>query len=116
MMADHNIGSLMVVDGDEVIGIVTERDCLQKIAESPDTFGSLEVSLITSRDIVFAELTDDLAYIMDAMIHKNCRHVPIMADGKLAGIISVRDVVREQLRETRSELKFLREYMSGPGA
>ena len=55
MMSDHNIGALMVLDGDAIVGIVTERDCLHAVAKDPGDFGSRPVGDITSRDIVIAE-------------------------------------------------------------
>ncbi len=112
-MVDRNIGSLMVVDaGGDIVGIVTERDCLREVAGNP-AFRAQSVETITTRDIAIAELDDDLAHVMDTMVAKQCRHVPILDGGSLVGMISIRDVVGERLRETRTELKFLRDYISG---
>ncbi len=116
MMADNDIGSLMVTDGDDIVGIVSERDCLRQLARSPETVNDHPVLAITSRDIVVACDDDNLAYVMEAMVKKGCRHVPVIHDGELAGMISIRDVVRAQLDETHQELKFLREYIQGGGA
>ena len=112
-MAAANIGSLMVVDDTgTIMGIVTERDCLREAACNPD-FGDRPVAQITTQDIAIAEPDDDLGQVMDTMIAKHCRHVPVIEDGNLAGIISIRDVISERLRETRTELKFMREYITG---
>ena len=112
-MVASNIGSLMVVDdAGTIMGIVTERDCLREAAGNP-AFGAEPVGRITTRDIAIAEPDDDLGHVMDTMIAKRCRHVPVIEDGNLAGIISIRDVIGERLRETRTELKFLREYITG---
>jgi CBS domain-containing protein len=113
-MASHNIGSLMVIDeSDEIVGIVSERDCLRVVATGADC-REKPVSDIATRDIAIAELDDDLSQVLDTMEAKRCRHVPIVEDGELVGMISVRDVISARLRETRSELKFLREYITGP--
>ena len=112
-MVEFNIGSLMVVeDTGTILGIVTERDCLREAAHNP-AFGDQPVGKITTSEIAIAEPDDDLGHVMDTMIAKHCRHVPVVEDGKLAGIISIRDVIGERLRETRTELKFLREYITG---
>lgn len=113
-MADANIGSLMVVDdADAIVGIVTERDCLREAACNP-AFGDRPVGEISTPDVAIAEPDDDLRHVIDTMITRQCRHVPVIEDGRLAGILSVRDVIKERLRETRSELKLLREYIHGP--
>lgn len=113
-MAGANIGSLMVVDQDEaIVGIVTERDCLREAAENP-AFADRPVGEISTPDIAIAEPGDDLAHVIDTMITRQCRHVPVIEDGRLAGMLSVRDVIKARLRETRTELKYLREYIQGP--
>ena len=113
-MAEANIGSLMVIDdAEKIVGIVTERDCLREAARN-DAFGARPVNEIATTDIAIAEPGDDVAHVIDTMITRRCRHVPVIEDGRLAGMLSVRDVIRERLRETRTELKFLREYIHGP--
>ncbi len=117
IMSEHKIGSLMVVQPDgEIYGIITERDCLHVVAEHPDKLKTMTVSEIASTDLVVAELHDDLRYVMNVMREKNCRHVPIVDSGKLKGMISIRDVALGRLDEARTELKFLRSYINGPGA
>lgn len=112
-MVSHNIGSLMVVGASaDVIGIVTERDCLREVAAQAGLKGHA-VETITTRDIAIAELDDDLGHVMDTMLEKQCRHVPVFDDGQVVGMISIRDVIAERLRESRTELKFLRDYISG---
>ena len=112
-MVGHNIGSLMVVDATgSVVGIVTERDCLREVAAQAGLKGHA-VESITTRDIAIAELDDDLGQVMDTMLEKQCRHVPVIDGGELVGMISIRDVIGERLRESRTELKFLRDYISG---
>ncbi len=114
IMTERDIGSLMVVESSgAIVGIVTERDCLRSVAKGPE-YREMPVEQITTRDIAIAEMEDDLRYVIDTMIARRCRHVPILEDGKLAGMISVRDVLNGRLSETRTELKSLREYIQGP--
>lgn len=112
-MAKRDIGSLMVIDkSDEILGIVTERDCLREVAKGTDC-RKVQVSEITTREIAIAEPDDDLSHVLDTMAAKRCRHVPVIEAGKLSGMISVRDAINARLRETRGELKMMREYISG---
>lgn len=111
-MSAHNIGSLMVVSVDsEIIGIVTERDCVRAIAGNPGSLESGTVGSITTKEIVVASPDDDISYILGVMQRVDCRHVPVLDGGVLAGMISVRDVIRSQLDETTSDLKFLKDYI-----
>jgi CBS domain-containing protein len=113
-MAVHDIGSLLVIDaGGEIQGIVTERDCLRAVAKGPE-YRKQTVESITTTEIAIAEIEDDLRHVVNTMAAKKCRHVPVVEDGKLAGMISVRDVINSRLNETRTELKFLRTYIQGP--
>ncbi len=117
IMSEYGIGSLMVVEADgEILGIVTERDCLHAVARDPEAIKTTEVHEIASKDLVVAEPEDDLRYVMNVMRKKNCRHVPVLENGELFGMISIRDVALGRLDEARTELKFLRSYINGPGA
>ncbi len=117
IMSEHKIGSLMVVSNKgEIFGIVTERDCLHAVADAPNSIKTTQVHEIASTDLVVAEPKDDLRYVLNVMRKKNCRHVPVVEDGKLCGMISIRDVALGRLDEARTELKFLRSYINGPGA
>ena len=113
-MASRDIGSLMVVDeSDKILGIVSERDCLREVAKGA-AYRETSVAEITTQEIAVAEPDDDLRSVLDTMATRRCRHVPVIDGGELAGMISVRDVINARLTETRSELKFLREYIGGP--
>ncbi|MFT7617083.1 MAG: CBS domain-containing protein [Planctomycetota bacterium] len=117
IMSKHRIGSLMVVSPDgEIHGIVTERDCLHAVADDQINLKTEHILSIASTDLAVAELDDDLRYVLNVMREKNCRHVPVIEDGKLYGMISIRDVALGRLDEARTELKFLRNYINGPGA
>ncbi|MCA9321530.1 MAG: CBS domain-containing protein [Planctomycetes bacterium] len=114
LMSQHKIGAVMVTEGDRVLGIVTERDCLHATAADERGFASRRARELMTTDIVYAEPTDDLAYVIDAMSRHRCRHLPVLEGGRLAGMISMRDAIRELLQETATELKFLRAYLEGP--
>ncbi len=121
---EHGIGSLIVTrEGGEIAGIITERDILRECgercvrlkeppAQEETTCASL-VRDVMSKDVVIGVPDDDLDYVMGIMTKNRIRHLPILDDGKLAGIISIGDVVNAHLKETEFENRMLKDYMYG---
>lgn len=120
----HRIGALVVTGGDdEVVGIITERDILMvcgnrcaHLSEPPGETGTDCLSLVKdamTRDVVIGVPSDDLNYAMGVMTKNRIRHLPIMEDGKLAGIISIGDLVNAHFEEKVLENRTLREYIHG---
>ncbi len=115
MTASH-IGALMVIDeGGQVVGIISERDCMKAAAENPKTLVDRKVADVMTRDLVVADPSEDLTRVARLMRDRHCRHIPIIAEGRLCGILSMRDVMRERFKETRDELEHLRNYIGGQG-
>lgn len=118
----HRIGALVVKgDDDEIVGIITERDILNVCGghcgnlENPpgkDARCPLVQDAMT-RDVVIGVPSDDLNYAMGIMVKNHIRHLPIMENGKLAGIISIGDLVNAHIEERVIENRLLREYIHG---
>jgi CBS domain-containing protein len=122
---EHGIGSLIVTGkGEEIVGIITERDVLRvcgnlcaRLDEPPareDTTCQSLVQDAMTKDLVIGVPDDDLAYVMGIMTKNRIRHLPILDDGGLVGIISIGDVVNAHLKETEFENRTLRDYIQGP--
>jgi CBS domain-containing protein len=122
----HRIGALVVTgEDDDVVGIITERDILMvcgnrcaHLSEPPGKTGADCLSLVKdamTRDLVIGVPSDDLNYAMGIMTKNRIRHLPIMEDGKLAGIISIGDLVNAHFEEKVLENRTLREYIHGSG-
>lgn len=109
----HNIGSLVVVEGDEIRGILTERDTLRLGAEDPASLGSTRVESAMTRDLVIGVAEDDLHYAMNVMTENRIRHLPIVAAGRLEGIVSIGDLVNACRTEAEVENRYLRDYIQG---
>lgn len=112
-LVEHGIGSLLVVDDGELVGIITERDVLVCCADDPPTMARTRVAEVMSRDLVVASPVDDVEEVMATMTRNRIRHLPIVSEGNLEGIVSIGDVVESQLHEFRNENKHLRRYISG---
>ena len=113
-LVEHNIGSLVVVEGERPVGILTERDILRCCADDIAKAASTLVSDVMTQDLIIGEAEDTIDYVMGIMTRNRIRHLPIMGAGRMMlGMVSIGDVVESQLRETRYENRHLREYISG---
>lgn len=113
VLVDRNIGSLVVVEGRRPVGILTERDVLRLTALAPEDMGTLAVADAMTRDMVTAAPGDGLRTMMDVMTEKRIRHLPVVDDGELAGIISIGDLVNACRLSVEAENSHLREYIQG---
>ncbi len=121
ILNEHRIGALVVTDENgSVQGIVSERDLLRTAAETWDDGGQRAERLrdrpvvgIMTQAVICAVPDDDLDYAMGIMTQNRIRHLPIVEDGKLVGIISIGDVVRTCLSQAAYENRMLKDYVQG---
>lgn len=113
VLSEHRIGALVVTRDDQIVGVVSERDILNLMADNPDALRDTTVSDLMTRDVIVGVPTDDLDYVMSIMTNNKVRHLPIVDDGKLAGIVSIGDVVNEVRRSVETENRHLKDYIQG---
>jgi CBS domain-containing protein len=124
LLNQHGIGALVVTGaGGDIEGILTERDILRLCGEfrlflagSPGSDSETVppfVRDVMTRDVVVGVPEDRVDYVMNVMTAKRIRHLPIVQDGKLAGMISIGDVVNAQVVEAEFEARMLRDYVQG---
>ena len=107
LLAEHNVGALVVSDdGEQVAGIVSERDVVRRLHADEAVLDS-PVSQIMTAEVRTCTAEDRLTDLMQTMTEHRIRHVPVVADGKLTGIISIGDVVKSRI----SELEFERDQL-----
>ena len=111
VLVDHNIGGVVVVDGKEVIGILTERDILRLVANKTDELQTLEVGQVMTRDVIRVAPDDDLADVVEVMTKNRIRHLPVIENGRVAGIVTIGDVVNAFRRIAEDENAHLRQYI-----
>lgn len=112
-LTEHRIGALVVTEDGEIQGVISERDVMNLIASRPDALADTTVSEIMTTDVIVAVPTDDLDYVMNIMTNNRIRHLPIVEDGELAGIVSIGDVVNEVRRSVETENRHLKDYIQG---
>ena len=111
LLAENNVGALVVsTDGSSVEGIVSERDVVRRLHENPDVL-SAEVSTIMTASVHTADPDSDLDDMMGTMTERRIRHVPVVADGALVGIVSIGDVVKHKISALQFERDQLDSYV-----
>ena len=112
-LAERNIGAIVITDGDRhVAGIVSERDVVRAIARHGSSVLDQPVSDIMTRAVVGCDASESTHDLMAKMTSGRFRHLPVLKDGRLDGIISIGDVVAARIAEVQREADALREYIS----
>jgi len=113
VLVEHDIGALVVEDGGEIRGIFTERDILRLAAGDLGDLQETPVGDVMETDLVVGVADDALDYVMEIMTRNRIRHLPIVEEGELAGIVSIGDVVNAMRKEIEAENRYLRDYIAG---
>lgn len=112
ILADRKIGALVVTGaGDRITGIISERDIVRALAQHGGGALQLPLSEVMTRKVVTCSPTDSVAVLMERMTAGKFRHLPVLDDGQLVGIISIGDVVKYRLTELEFEHGALRDYI-----
>lgn len=113
ILVEHDIGSVVVTEGGDVVGILTERDVLRLGARDPAALASTRVGEAMTEDLVVGTPGDDIGYCMEIMTRNRVRHLPVMEGGELRGIVSIGDVVNASRRDKEAENRYLKDYIRG---
>jgi len=112
-MVEANVGSLLVTKSGEVTGIVTERDYLRRVVVEGRTDRETPVREIMSSPLIVVTPQTSVDECMALMTNRRIRHLPVVDAGKVAGIVSIGDVVKFQSRQQSFEIQFLHDYIAG---
>jgi CBS domain-containing protein len=112
-LVEHNCGSLVVCEGANMVGIITERDILRACAARRAPLEKLTVGDHMTPEPITAEFTDEVSRVMGLMTKHRIRHMPIVEDGRLAGIVSIGDLVKAQHDQLTVENHYLKTYIQG---
>jgi CBS domain-containing protein len=111
-LAEHEIGALVVLDGDRVAGIVSERDVVRRLAHQPGIEG-LQVGEVMTSPALTCEPSVTVDELMATMTEQRIRHLPVVDEGRLVGIVSIGDVVKWRIDELRTQTAQLEDYVRG---
>jgi len=113
LMADRGVGSLLVMDGDELKGIVTERDYARKAIIKGRSSESIQVREIMTKDLVTTTSAQTVNECMTIMSERRIRHLPVMSGREVVGMISIGDLVKAIISDQQEEIEQLEHYISG---
>ena len=111
-MARHNIGALVAVDDEgRPVGIISERDIVRALVGAEDVL-TKTVDQVMTKTVISALPQDDIQSVMQTMTDKRFRHLPVVEEGQLSGIVSIGDVIKALLAEYRGEIDTLQTQIS----
>ena len=113
VMADHDIGAVLVVEGDELLGILSERDYARKVALLGRASRDSPVRLIMTANVVCVVPTRTIEECMGLMTERRCRHLPVVENGRVIGLVSIGDLVKAMIDEKEFTINQLKNYIAG---
>jgi CBS domain-containing protein len=113
LLADKRIGALLVMDGTEIAGVVSERDIVRRIASEMTCELEQPVSEVMTYDVVTIGLGDDIEDCMSIMTEEHIRHLPVVEEGRLVGLVSIGDVVKAMITSREFTIEQLQKFIDG---
>ena len=110
-LVDRRCGALVVTERGQMIGIITERDILRACAEVHRPLAETPLSSAMKRNLVTATLTDDVANLLGVMTERRIRHLPVVDQDELVGIVSIGDLVKANQADLQTENQMLKDYI-----
>ena len=112
-IVEANVGSILVTENDKVVGIMSERDYLRKVAIKGRTSYDTTVGEIMSTPLIYVTPETTIEESMAIMTDRRIRHLPVVENEDVVGVVSIGDVVKFQSQEQSFQIKYLTEYISG---
>lgn len=112
LLHSRKVGAMVVLDGESVAGIVSERDMVRAVAEGGAGALTQPVSTYMTRDVVFASPAESVDQLLEQMTDRRIRHLPVVEKGRLLGIVSIGDLVKHKISEVEAEADGLKAYIS----
>lgn len=113
VMADKGVGALLVMDGDKLVGIVTERDYARKVILEGKSSKSSQVSEVMTRQVLCVTPQQTIDECMALMTDKRARHLPVLDHKKVVGVVSIGDLVKAMINEQQVLIDHLQHYIAG---
>ncbi|MFG0381772.1 CBS domain-containing protein [Pseudomonas sp. zbq_18] len=112
-LAEKRVGALVVMAGGRMVGIVSERDYVRKLAEMESAAFDAKVSDIMTSEVITVGPRDSVQHCLQLMTDRRLRHLPVMAEGELIGLLSIGDLVKQTIDDQASLIQQLEQYIRG---
>lgn len=113
LMADKMVGALLVMENGKLVGLFSERDYARKLALMERSSRTTEIRKVMTPDLICVGPTDTMEFCMQLMTDKHFRHLPVLEDGELVGLISIGDLVKNIIEDQKAMIIQLEQYMRG---
>lgn len=113
LMAEKMVGALLVLENDRLVGVFSERDYARKIALMDRSSQTTEIRQVMTADLICVSPSDTMEYCMELMTEKHIRHLPVLEDNKLIGMISIGDLVKNIIEDQKAMILQLEKYVRG---
>lgn len=113
VMGEKNVGAILIIEDDQLKGILSERDYARKIVLKGKSSKNTLVNEIMVSNVITVQPTDDLDYCMELMISRRIRHLPVVENDKVIGLISIGDVVKSIIEKQKETIQLLDSYING---
>ena len=114
LMADKNVGALPVVENGQLVGVLSERDYTRKVALKGKSSKNTRVREIMTQDVVTVTVADTIGNCMEVMTNSHIRHLPVMEEKRMVGLVSLGDLVKWTISAQQATIEALQQYISGP--
>lgn len=113
LLVERRVGAMVVLgQGDQVVGIISERDIVRALAAQGAGALTAPVAASMTREVIFAEPTETIDHLMARMTDRRVRHLPVCKGGRLVGIVSIGDLVKAKIAEAETEAQSLKAYIA----
>jgi CBS domain-containing protein len=116
LMKENRVRSVLVIDGGKLAGIITQGDCAIRVLLTGRDAKTTAVGEVMTRDPMTVKPEDPLEACMGLMANRNFRHLPVLQDGRVVGVVSIGDIVKDMIRQLGAQVSFLETYIKGHGA
>jgi CBS domain-containing protein len=111
LMGESHIGAIPIMNGEQMVGIFSERDLMTRVVVPQRDPRTTKVSEVMTTNVATATPQEHVDYCIDKMKAVGCRHLPVMVEGRVIGMVSMRDLLRDEIAEQDSEIRSLRAYL-----
>ena len=112
LMAEHHIGAVVVLRGTDLVGIASERDYARKVVLQGRSSSDTPVATVMSSPVVCVGPMESVADCMAIMTERHLRHLPVLDGGRMIGVVSIGDLVKEVIEDQKQEISYLQAYIA----